>query len=110
MSTVSLFITHQCKPGLRDAVHAIWRKHMLASIEENAAHLAYAYCFHATDADVVLAYQEYADRAASDAFVATPQYGRYLTEVEPLLAAQPVVTVGKPMWVKGAGDAARSLA
>ena len=73
---------------------------MRPAIDSNASHLAYAYCFSVADPDVIMAYQEYSDEAASQAFLRQPAYVAYLQEVEPLLTDQPTVAAGTPIWIK----------
>ena len=98
----ALFLTHRAKPGCRDALEAVWRRHMLPAIYANADHLTYTYSF-GTGPDEVAAFQVYRSREAADAFLQSPPYRGYLEESRPLLAREPEVTVLEPRWVKGFG-------
>jgi len=71
-------------------------------ITSNAAHEAYFYCFDDNDPDGIIAFQQYPDRASSQAFLKHDGYAAYLRDVEPLLAGPPEVLSVTPMWIKGA--------
>ncbi|MHA3841686.1 putative quinol monooxygenase [Sphingomonas aestuarii] len=101
MTAIALFITHRTAPGQRDAVRAVWERHMAPAVESNAGHLAYYYCFDTEDPDVLRVFQLYRDRGASAAFLKHPNYAAYLGEVEPLLQGPPQVHEAEPKWQKG---------
>jgi quinol monooxygenase YgiN len=101
MTALALFITHRTVPGQRDAVRAVWERHMAPAVESNAGHLAYYYCFDTEDSDVLRVFQLYRDRDASEAFLKHPNYAAYLGEVEPLLQGPPQVHTAEPTWQKG---------
>jgi quinol monooxygenase YgiN len=100
MAGFALFITHHTKPGKRDAVRAIWERHMQPAIANNPGHIHYFYCFAASDADVIRVFQRYADGQAAQAFLRHPAYQAYLAEVEGLLAGPPEVAEVTVMWAK----------
>lgn len=97
----ALFIKHRTKPGRRDAVEAVWRRHMRPAIEANPGHLAYIYGFGA-DPDVIAAFQVHGSKAAAEAFLASEAYQAYEREVSDLLDHRPDVTVLDPRWIKPA--------
>ena len=101
MADFALFITHRTRPGQRDAVRAIWERHMQPAVAGNPGHVDYFYCFAAADADVIRVFQRYVDREASQAFLSHPSYLAYLAEVEGLLAGPPEVAEATIMWTKG---------
>ena len=96
----ALFITHRTRPGKRDAVRAVWMKHMAPAVAGNDQHLAYVYCFDAADADVLRVFQLYSNEAAASAFLELSAYRAYLAEVEDLLAGPPEVHAASPQWQK----------
>jgi quinol monooxygenase YgiN len=100
MAKAALFIRHQTQPGRRDDVRAVWERHMRPAIAANPGHEAYFYCYDDADADVICAFQQYADAGAARDFLATASYAAYLREVEPLLAGPPQVTAVTPVWSK----------
>lgn len=106
MSKVALIIKHKTKPGKRDEVRKVWQRHMQPLITGNAAHEAYFYCFDDNDPDGIVAFQQYTDAAASQAFLSTDGYAAYLAEVEPLLAGPPEVLAVTPMWIKPGSEPA----
>lgn len=101
MTRVALLIKHKTKPGKRDEVRAVWQRHMQPLITSNPAHEAYFYCLDDNDPDGIVAFQQYTDRASSQAFLKTDGYAAYLAEVEPLLQGPPEVLCLTPLWIKG---------
>ena len=100
MIDIALFITHRARSGKREAVRAIWERHMRPAIASNPGHLDYFYCFAADDGDVIRVFQRYVDRDAAQAFLGHPSYRAYLAEVEGLLAGPPEVVEAEVMWSK----------
>ena len=98
--TVVLVVTHRTLPGQREAVRAVWEKHMAPAVAANPGHLAYYYCFDATQPNVIVAFQQY--RSADDAatFLQTDAYRAYECEVTILLAGAPQVQRLKAAWSK----------
>jgi len=100
MPRVALFIEHHARPGKRDEVRRIWEKHLGPRIAVNPAHEAYYYCYDDTDPDTIRVFQQYTDRASSQAFLQAPWYAAYVTEVSPLLAGEPKIRTTTPIWSK----------
>ena len=98
----AVFIRHQTLPGQRDAVHAVWQRHMQPAIQANPEHAVYVYSF-GTDPDQICAFQVYASREAAEAFLRTAAYRAYEQEVAALLLGPPVVEVLQPQWMKSPG-------
>ena len=95
-----LFLKHRAKPGQRDALEAVWRRHMMPAIESNEGHVAYTYSFGA-EPDTVLAFQVYRSKEDASSFLKCPAYLAYLEESRALLEHEPEVTVLEPRWMKG---------
>lgn len=100
MSETGLFIIHQTKPGKREAVKAIWLKHMAPAIQANPGHKAYFYTFDKDDPDVICAFQLYASAEAAREFLSHPAYLAYLAESREFLEHAPEVRTLAPQWVK----------
>ena len=100
MSGHAIFIVHRTLPGQRDAVRAIWMKHMAPAITENDAHLAYHYCFDNNDADVIRVFQLYRDAKAATAFLEHPNYAAYQQEVLELLIEPSEIDAAESQWQK----------
>ena len=96
----ALIIRHKTRPGQREEVIAIWRRHMAPAIMSNPGHTAYFYCLDNSDPDSLYAFQQYASIEASEEFLRTSSYAAYLKEVEPLLAGPPQITALTPVWSK----------
>ena len=99
----AVLVTHRARPGMREQVRDVWQKFMPAAVSANPEHLAYYYTFDAADADVIRAFQVYADGEAAQAFLNTDAYKGYVAAVEPLLAGPPEVAVSDVIWAKGLG-------
>lgn len=102
MPPTAHFITHRTRPGQRDAVFAVWRKHMAPAIVTSSGHDAYTYCFDPDDPDVICAFQQYRSPEAAAAFLETPPYRAYEEEVAALLTGPPEVKRLTSMWSKAA--------
>jgi quinol monooxygenase YgiN len=100
MSKAAVFITHRALPGKRDEVRRVWERHLQPNIAANAAHEAYFYCYDDNDPDAICVFQQYADRASSQNFLAAPWYAAYVSEVTPLLAGQPEIRAATLVWAK----------
>lgn len=100
MSQIALFITHRSQPGQRDAVRAIWNRHMAPAVQANDGHEAYFYCVDPSAPDVVCAFQMYRNADAADAFLTTAAYRDYERVVSPLLLGPPDVKRLVPVWSK----------
>src|SRR5699024_9530211 len=90
----ALFLRHPVKPGKRDELVEVWRRHMPEAIEANDGHEAYVYCASHADRDVLVVYQQYRDAAAAQAF---------LEDARDLLAGPPEVEAVEPLWSKAVG-------
>jgi quinol monooxygenase YgiN len=95
----ALFLQHRTKPGARDAVEQVWKKHMQPAIDANAGHEIYVYAF-GTDPDRICAFQVYGSAEEANAFLKTSDYLAYEHEVAPLLEGPPQVEVLQPQWIK----------
>ena len=106
MAGVGIFITHRTLPGQRDAVCAIWMRHMRAAVSANPDHLAYYYGIDANDPDVIRAFQHYSSVDAAAAFLRSPAYLAYVADVEGLLSGPPQVAQAEMLWQKPALEGA----
>lgn len=100
MNPTALFIRHKAKPGKREAVQAVWEKHVKPRAAANPDHLAYYFCHDETDADVVCVFQLYASREAMQAFLSGAWYPGYLAEIGELVAAAPQISPAALVWSK----------
>ena len=101
MSAVGIVVLHSTMPGKRDAVCAVWMEHMKGAVSENPGHLDYFYCADRNNPDAILAFQLYENIEASQAFLQSPAYRRYVEAVEPLLLGAPEVVQTDLLWRKG---------
>lgn len=100
MAGHAIFIVHRTRPGQRDAVRAIWMKHMAPAIADNDGHLAYHYCFDNDDPDLIRVFQLYRDAEAAAAFLRHPNYTAYQQEVLELLIEPSEIHAAEPQWQK----------
>ena len=96
----AIFIIHRTQPGQRDAVKAVWMKHMAPAISENDSHLAYHYCYDKNDPDLLRVFQLYRDEAAASAFLSHRNYAAYQQEVRDLLIEPSEIHAASPQWQK----------
>ena len=103
MASSAVFITHRVRPGQREAVFAVWQKHMAPAIAANLGHEAYFYCFDPADPDAICAFQQY--RSPEEA-AAGAQASQVVVRdaVGNALADGDSVTLIKDLAVKGAGQ------
>lgn len=64
----ALFLKHCAKPGRRDELESVWRRHMMPAIDGNDGHLTYIYSFGA-EPDTVGAFQIYRSKEDADTLV-----------------------------------------
>lgn len=100
MTSIALFITHKTKSGKREAVKAIWLKHMAPAVQDNTSHLAYFYTFDNSDPDCICAFQQYESEATAKQFLQLASYQSYLAETKDLLDCEPEIRYLTPRWVK----------
>jgi quinol monooxygenase YgiN len=101
MSKTALFIKHRALAGKRDEVRRMWEKHVRPRVAANPAHEFYFYCYADDEPDAIYVFQQYTDRASSEAFMKGSWYPHYLDEITPLLAIAPEIRSATPVWVKG---------
>lgn len=99
----ALVLRHRAKPGRRDELVEVWRRHMPEAVQANDGHRAYMFCASHADPDVLLVFQQYRDAAAAQAFLGNPAYLAYLEESGDLLTGPPEVEAVEPLWSKAAG-------
>ena len=97
---VALFLTIKTHPGKRDALVALWEKHLKARAEENAEQVRYVLALDMADPDTVRISEVYATQAAFEANSQAPWFADYMAEAGPLLAGQPDFSMARPHWVK----------
>jgi quinol monooxygenase YgiN len=95
----ALFLRHRTKPGARDAVQHVWKKHMQPAIEANDGHEVYVYAF-GSDPNRICAFQVYGSAEGASAFLKTPAYLAYEQEAAPLLEGPPEVEALQLQWIK----------
>ena len=51
MQPVAVLVVHRTRPGQRDAVRAVWERHVPSAVSDNPGHLAYHDCLDAAEPD-----------------------------------------------------------
>lgn len=97
---VAVFLTITTQPGQRDALLALWDKHLRPRAEANDDQSRYVMAIDAADPDVVRITEVYASQEAFEASSQAPWFAAYMAEAGPLLAGQPDFRMGSPHWVK----------
>lgn len=99
MPKVALFITHQARPGQRDALHALWAQYMPDAINNNPGHEHYFYCLDEAEPDTLRVFQLYRDETAASAFLNHPSYLAYKAASEHLIERTDL-SRAEPVWFK----------
>ncbi len=99
-SDLALFLTVKTQPGQRDALVALWDKHLKTRAAENADHVRYVFALDMADPDTVRIAEVYATKAAFEANSQSAWFGAYMAEAGKLLAGDPDFAMAKPHWVK----------
>jgi len=100
MAKVALFIKSKAKPGKRDALRALWEKHLRDLAAANAAQEVYFYCYDNDDPDTFCLFEVYSSAEALAANAQGEAFGAYMAEAGPLLDGFPEVRQTTPMWIK----------
>jgi len=100
MAEIALFLTVKTQPGRRDALLALWDKHLRDRAAENDAQIRYVIALDMADPDTVHISEVYSGMAAFEANSMAPWFADYMAEAGPLLAAEPSFSMAKPHWVK----------
>ena len=100
MAETALFLTIKTQPGQRDALVALWEKHLRSRAAENDNQIRYVFALDLADADTIRIAEVYATQAAFEANSQAPWFAEYMAEAGPLLAGQPEFHMAQPHWVK----------
>ena len=101
MEQVALFMTVRTQPGKRDALLALWEKHLKARAQKNDVQSHYVIARDLEDEDAIRFLEVYEDRVQLEANAAAPWFADYMVEAAPLLAGEPDVARAAPHWIKG---------
>ena len=97
---VALFLTVKTQPGKREALVALWEKHLQARAAENKDQTRYVFALDMADRDVIRISEVYATQAAFEENSRAPWFAEYMAEAGPLLAGQPEFAMAVPHWIK----------
>ena len=100
MPELVLFLTVKTKPGQRDAVKALWEKHLKQRAAENEAQSGYVYAYDVEDQDIIRISEVYETKAAFEANAQSEWFSAYIQEAMPLLDGEPEIHIATPQWVK----------
>ena len=100
-SKLTLIVKTRCQPGKRDEVRSLWEKHLQPHSKENTGQEVYVFSYDNNDEDVLYLFEIYSSMEAFGAASQQPWFGAYMQEVGPLLAGEPEVGMGTPLFTKG---------
>lgn len=101
MGTLAIVVKTRTQPGKRDEVHRLYQEMMAPRAEENAAQEVVVWCADGNDPDSFFLFELYRDMEAMQTNAGASWFGEYMGAVGPLLAAEPEVTMGTPLWSTG---------
>ncbi len=97
---IALFLTVKTQPGQRDALVALWEKHLMTRAADDASHLSYVFALDLQDQDTVHITEVYKTQAAFQSNSQSDWFAAYMAEVGPLLAEEPAFAMASPYWLK----------
>jgi len=101
MKKLALFVKVTAKPGKRDEVWRLWKKHVLPNVQAANGIEINCYCYDANDKDTLCFFELFSDSADFKAANESQWYAEYVQLVKPLLAAPSEVIFADPIWAKG---------
>jgi quinol monooxygenase YgiN len=103
MAVTAMIVRSEAKPGQRDALRAVWEKHLRAPTDADDSRLLYLYCFDAEDPDAYVLVEVFRDGAGPPPPNA-PFFQEFMRDAGPLLDDVPVVQRTEVVWSKGLGS------
>jgi len=100
MAELAIFLTVKTKPGKRDALKALWEKHLKQRAAENEAQSKYIYAFDSQDENTVRITEVYETMAAFEHNSRAEWFSAYMNEAMPLLDGEPEFNMAVPKWIK----------
>lgn len=100
MAELAIFLTIRTKPGKREALRALWERHLKPRAAEAAVQTHYVFAFDSQDENVVRIMEVYASMAAFEKNARAPWFAAYMEEAAPLLDGEPALHMATPVWVK----------
>jgi quinol monooxygenase YgiN len=100
MAVTAMIVRSKARSGERDALCAVWEKHLRARTEGDQSRLLYLYCFDAADPDAYVLVEVFRDGAGPPSPDA-PFFKEFMRDAAPLLDGMPVVQRTEVVWSKG---------
>lgn len=101
MKKLALFVKVTAKPGKREQVWRLWKKHVKPHVEEADGIEINCYCYDANNEDIICFFELFSDPADFKGANESKWYAEYQQLVKPLLAAPSEVIFANPVWAKG---------
>jgi quinol monooxygenase YgiN len=98
MSKLAMIIKTRTQPGKRAEVAALYQAHLAPRAVENAEQETVVWCDDVHDPDVFYLFEIYSSQEAMGRNAQAPWFAEYMTQVGPLLAAEPEVGMATPNW------------
>jgi quinol monooxygenase YgiN len=100
MAKITLIVKLTTQPGKRDALKKIWEKETKKHTIENDLVEQSCYCFDKNDENTVWLFEIIKDEEVLSKLSLEPWFRAYLAEMQPILAAPPMITTADPVWIK----------
>jgi quinol monooxygenase YgiN len=101
MGKLAMIIKTRTQPGQRQKVAALYREHLAPRAEANEAQEVAVWCDDMHDPDLFYLFEIYSSQEAMGANAQAPWFAEYMAAVGPLLATEPEVGMGVPVWNTG---------
>lgn len=100
MADVALFMTVRAKPGQRDALRAVWERHLKPRAAANPKQAGYYYCYAREHPDEIRICEYYTDETALEDNAISAFFQDFMAEAAPLMEGEPDVSMADPVWIK----------
>ena len=101
MGEVAMVVKSKAQPDKRDEVYELYRRLLAPRAEANDGQEVVVWCADQHDPDAFYLFEIYRDAETMGANAQAPWFGEYMSAVAPLLAGEPEVSMGTPLWSKG---------
>ena len=102
MGTLAIVVKTTTQPGKRDDVRKLYEEMLAPRAVDNEAQELVLWCADGQDPDSFFLIEVYRDMEAMQANAGADWFGAYMGAVAPMLAGEPDVMMGTPVWAKGA--------
>jgi quinol monooxygenase YgiN len=98
---LAIVVTSKARPGKREQIKDLYEELMAPRAMENQTQEVVVWCADQHDPDGFFLFEIYTDATAMGANAQADFFAEYMAKAGPLLAGEPSVFMGTPLWSKG---------